>query len=156
MIHTDIGAYIQPEFALIPVTLLSSALASTAATEVNGPAYDRFSNTSRMMSAQCCVPVEAVLTSGVDASIAANLQHADTTVSTDFADFGLATSSLSWTGATGGTTVQTVLHWDVNLTMAKRYVRMQVTPTLGTTGLGSSVKYGGLITFGGADRLVAA
>lgn len=153
MISRDIGAYTDAAFMLIPVVTLSSGLATTVAVEIDGPALDRFSWSTRHLSGKLCVPVQVVLTSGIDASIAANLQHSDTTVSTDFSDLGSSTESLSWTGATGGSTIETVLKVDVDLTTAKRYLRAQATPGLGTTTTGKAFRYGGMLVLGGGDVL---
>ena len=153
-IFRDIGAQTNAAFMLIPVSITSSGQASTAAVEVSGPAFDRFTFSSRHLSGSLLVPHQIVLTSGLDASLAANMQHADTTVSSDFSDLGSSTHSLSYTGATGGTTVEAVLKINLDLTMAKRYLRAQVTPGLGTTTTGAKTfKYGGVLVLGSADEL---
>jgi len=115
---------------------LSAAASATAggtgdATTVTGVTVDRFSigNGSMPLSANMGVAYEAVLASGATLSIGYAVQ--DSADGTTFADYQTATYAVVATGPSGGGTKTGVFDiGSVNLSSARRYVRLNYIPDL--------------------------
>lgn len=114
--------------------------------------------------AQSCkviVPVAVTLQVGEIATVSANLQDATSSTGAGVADYGSSTQTLV-IGATGTTAAQTIvglLSWGVDLGMADRYLRTQVSVAITTTQTtaGSSVQaVMPVILFGPGQTLVAS
>ena len=130
----DIGAYIAPRHSVSPQS-------SAATATINGSSVDRDSFNS------CVVVASAGAATGspTGVSVAFKLQHSDTG-SGDWTDF-----------ATGGalSAINTTARLDVDLRMAKRYVRVVTTAAL-TGGSSPTILVGAAVILGGAVNLPAA
>ena len=155
----DVGAKLKGFNAVNAATVTAGTGAD--GTEVNGFIYDRLTpggtNKSLYQSAKVIIQYDGNLgADGNSLTIASNLQHSDSTASTSFADFadidGSTGVSVTQTRATGGgnSTPSGVLEYDVDLSQAKRYVRVQLTPTLSASAT-DTVDYGCVMVLGGAD-----
>jgi len=155
----DVGAYLTNTVAALPVGVLA---ATTSLAEVNGPAIDRRANTSHpFLSCKVAIPWSATsLTTGDSFTVTANMQDAATTTSwADYDDKDGTTVQqvVSGVGTSVVTAYNGVLEFDVDLSSARRYIRLQVTPLFSaTTTSADAGAYGGVITFGGANILPAA
>lgn len=152
----DIGAYITPKNALNPVTVTAGTTAD--ANEYEGHIIDRRSDLDDLLlSAKVVLNYDASLgTTGASLTLASNIQHSDTTASSAFSDYddkdGSTGASVTETRTTAGNASPSgVLAYDVDLSSAKRYVRVQATPTLSATAT-DTADIGGVIVFGGSDQ----
>lgn len=151
----DIGAYLKHENALNPVTVTAGTTADGQ--ERNGHIIDRRAFADILLSAKVGILYDgAIATTAKTIIVASNLQHSLTTESTAFADY------VDKTGTTGFTVTETrttagngapsdVLEYDVDLSSARRFLRIQVTPTL-SSSVTDTVDLAAVITFGGADQ----
>lgn len=82
-------------------------------------------------SCKVVLAYETTLTAAETLTIAANLQNDDDGAGTNLADFGDAmTAAVVATGESGGSTENGVVELDFDLSTARRYIRVQFTPTL--------------------------
>lgn len=155
----DIGSLLAVEEALNPQTIGTTADAS----EKTGTIIDRQSPNNLRFSCKAALSYYASLAAGNTVTLKMNLQHSDTTASSDFADYddkdGSTANSVT-AGTTGSTAAQTpsgVLTADFDLGMAKRYIRLQATPTLsGGSTESDDVDIAGVVIFGGGEVLPPA
>jgi hypothetical protein len=109
--------------AAIPVT----AGGTGDATEVNGA----FINCTGVSSLSVLVPFTATLAAGETLSLAANLQDASDLAGTGAADYGTAAAAtVVATGGVGGTTETGMATFEVDITGADNFVRVQLTPSM--------------------------
>lgn len=134
-------------YAKAPQASLDSG-ATDHATEVNGSQVDLQTVTGqRYRRVKVAFPYSvSVATTGTTVSFASNLQHRDTTTGTGstWADFGTAPAAHVTTTSTSTGAHEGVFEYEDNLTLANRYIRVQVTPTFSatTTGL-ATLSYSG-------------
>ena len=148
----DIGAYIK---AVIPaITGVSIASSTASGVEINGHSFDRLGETYLYRSGVACFGVAATLAAAATVSVVANFQ--DSTNASTWADYGSTYASVVL-GATDSTAAQTVrdcAQFDVDLGAARRYVRVQVTPTLSDpTSTSDVVTLSGILVVGGPPVL---
>lgn len=154
----DIGALIKGESCLNPIVVLGGD--ASDAVQVNGTVIDRLALGVHYLSCKVLIPVYPNLTSGVEGVVISNAQDSATTLSTAFADFddkdGSTVNTLTM-GATDSTaTFNTVsqLEYDLDLSVAKQFIRIQVTASI-TASTVATIDYAGIIAFGGSDTLPA-
>lgn len=120
----NVGAYITPRFGSIST---ATAGGTGDATEVSGA----YVNRDGFESAKMIIAYKAVLAQAATLSLAANIQDATDGSGTGVADFGDAlANAVIATGETGGSTEEGVVEIDVDLNMANKFIRSQVTPNL--------------------------
>ena len=131
--NKDFGAYMLPKRAGAEVDV--TAAGTGDATEVNGTWID----TLDYESLEFLADYTATLETGETLSLALNVQDADdingtgaADVSTDYLS-ALAATTLA-TGNSGGSVETGVYAIGIDLTMCKRYVRVQWTPDLSRSG----------------------
>ncbi|MAF25365.1 hypothetical protein CL634_07300 [bacterium] len=153
----DIGARLKGFNALNAVVVTAGTTAD--GNQYDGFIYDRLSvggtNTDLFLSAKCIVQYDAAgLANTVTATIAQQWQHSSSTASTAFSDItdidGSTAVSTVVTGTTAVAAFSGVSEADLDLSQRKRYIRIQVTPTLSTTAT-DTVDIGAVLVFGGGD-----
>jgi hypothetical protein len=153
MLATDVGAYftsLGP--ALIPATITAGA--GNDNVEVDGPILDRFALRSLHLSGKLTLFGVTTLGAGETLTIAANLQHGAAANLSDATDFGESLpATVVKTGAV--TNGQWHVELDVDLTMAKRYLKAQVTANLSRANTDTVAIAGVLHVGGGAVRPAA-
>lgn len=144
----DLGAYILPKFAAAETDVTAGGAGDN--TEVNGAWID----TQGFESLEFLMTYTATLAAAATLSLAANVQDADDISGTGAAD--VSTDYLSAlpatvvsTGATGGSTNKGAYALGIDLTMCKRYVRVQFTPNLSAANT-DTAKIGATYLLGGA------
>ncbi|KKL78897.1 hypothetical protein LCGC14_2020250 [marine sediment metagenome] len=149
----DVGAYLKAEIALNPEEVSTTDDGS----ERSGYAVDRQGLGSPCLSAKLVVPYAASLAAAETATVKVNLQDVTTTTGTwaDYDDKDGSTANTATIGSTASTAAQTVndvLEVDFDIGSAKRYLRVQVTPTLTASATETdTVDVAAVIVFGGAD-----
>ena len=148
----DIGSQLVAMEAFQPVEVNSSAAAN--GTEINGYTIDRQTagEGHSQLFLSCKVAIAAVFettsTATETCTVTSNFQDAATTASwADYADKDGSTQ-VAVTLTPGNK--RRCLVYDVDLSKARRYVRLQVTPDSSTAKL-NDINIGGVIVFGGAD-----
>lgn len=149
----DMGSQIKSFNALNPVTITAGTTAD--GNEYDGNIYDRRvpggTNSDLYLSAKVVVNYTTTIASTAGTLIIlANAQHSSSTASTAFSDLNDAD------GSTGQSKTQTddgngVLEFDLDLAGAKRYVRIQVDPTLSATAT-DTAGVSGIMVLGGGDQ----
>ncbi len=125
----DMGAYMAPEHAGVAVSVTAGGAGD--ATEVNGAWID----TKEFESMEVLFDYTATLAEGETLSLAANIQDADDIAGTGAADVSTEyltamAATVVATGDSAGSTETGVYGMGVDLTMCKRYVRVQWTPDM--------------------------
>ncbi len=149
---TDIGVMVAGKVALDPYT--STAGGSGDASAANGLAIDRLAMASIARSCKIQLIAVATLAATKLATIVFKLQQSDdgSTGWTDYTyDPGGATVgavTVVLTGGSGGTTERKVLEANYDLSGAKRWIRLTVTPDLNAATV-DTLLLAGLINFGG-------
>lgn len=150
----DAGARFKTVFAAAEVDV--TAAGTGDATEFNGALIDR----KGFYSLDVALAFTAALQADETLSFIANFQDADeldgsgvADVSTDYAE--ALTSTLAATGDSGGSTETGSIQFGVDLTMFRRYVRVQITPDLSASGT-DTAKISSLYILGGADKAPAS
>lgn len=143
-----IGEYIDASFAAYAEAV---AAGTGDATEVNGGWVDRRGRDSVAVF----IAYRGVLTAAATLSIAANLQDAVDGAGTGAADFGAAlANAVRATGAGGGSTETGTLKISFDLTAARRYIRLQMTPDL-SAGATDTARVSAMFVWGPAADLPA-
>lgn len=155
---TDVGVVFHPlDVALLPAIITAGA--GNDGVEVNGPIMDRLTANGPHMSGKLVFSGVTTLAASETLSVLANLQHGDNSALSDAADYlytadgdndGLLAATVVKTGAL--TAARWTVSFDVDLTMAKRYLRAQVTLTL-SAGATDTVNGSGLLLVGGGHVL---
>ena len=124
-------------------------------TLVTGLTFDResFANGSLPMSAEFAALFDAVLAQAKTLSITFDVQHS--VDGATWVDFQTQVATVFATGPTGGGTVTGQATLGVDLTMANRYVRLNLTPDLSNTSTDTATVIG-VGFFAGFDRLPAS
>lgn len=121
----DAGAWYKPVYSRAAVAVTAGGTGD--ATEADGGWIDRqgFDSLDAVIAFTTALAADQTLT------IAANFQDADTIGGSGAADFGEAHAATVYaTGDSGGSTETGVAQIGIDLTMARRYVRIQFTPNL--------------------------
>lgn len=122
------------------------------ATEVNGASIDRQALANTHQSVVVAIPAVATLASGATLTIAANLQDSDN--DSDWTDFGDAlAATVVATGPSGGGVRRGVAKLSQNISGARRYLRVQVTPNLSAAGTDTAIQSEATFVFGGGEEL---
>lgn len=141
---------------LVRLTDQATAIAAGTgdATSVTGISIDRagFGNGSPPKTALMGILYEATLGSGKTLSLGYAVQ--DSADNSTWADYQTATYAVVATGASGGSVVKGQLNIQVNLTSARRYVRLNYNPDHNATATDTSYS-NGVGFFAGFDRLAA-
>jgi hypothetical protein len=152
----DVGAYLKASNALNPATFTTT----NDDAEQTGTNIDReaFSN-HPALSCKVIIPYNASLAATETLTVVSNFQHSSAS-SAGWADFddkdgSTQNSVVTTTGTTAATTPAAVLTYDVDLSSAKRWVRIQITPTLSAASA-DTCGIAGTIVFGGENTLPAA
>ena len=147
----DIAAELSAKFALTSTSV--TAAGSGDATEVDGAAIDTLGISGDPTSICFFVPIRAVLAATKTAVVTANLQ--DSANGSTWADITTPAVILTLTGTSGGSTETGVGKLGFDLTKARRYIRIQVTPDLNATATDTAVLGGALAVFGGLNEVPA-
>jgi hypothetical protein len=149
----NVGAYLKGVFGG-GVSLTAGGAGDGA--EVSGPYVDRLG----YRSCEVMLAWTATLADTESLTLASNLQDASDSSGTGVADYGSATSgaaggseilaSTAVATSSGGSTETGVTSYNVNLTMADRYLRCQFTPTMSASGTDTAV-VSAVIVLGGGD-----
>ena len=144
----DIAVELSARYALNAISV--TAAGSGDATEANGTSIDTLSLPGDPTSVVFMIPVRAVLADGKTAVITANLQD-----SADNSNWGDITSPavLMTLISTGGTTELGVAKLGFDLTKARRYIRIQVTPDLNAASVDTATVGNGIAVFGGLNEV---
>lgn len=145
-----IGDVLTSVNALTPNVVTAGTTDSGAAQ--NGNTIDRQSLGRNYLSAQIAIPVTTTLAATKTLTVAAKVQ--DSADGTNFTDYGTAPSStvLGSTSSTASQTLKSAKDFNVDISSARRYVRVVVTPTLSATA-SDTVALGGVAVLGGGDRI---
>ena len=146
----DIGAYIKA------VTNVAHTTGSTAGTDVNGAAFDRRDDlTSHYQSCKVVVPFSYIKATGTTISITPRLQHSSLSTA-GFANLstGAAVTVAAAVAATAA--ARNIAELDVDLTVAKRYLRVVIAPQISAQSSVNGIDVIGVIMFGGGDVNPAA
>jgi hypothetical protein len=152
----NMGAYIKA----VPIFGSSAVISHTSdgtpnAVEQTGRVIDRLAYGRRYYSAKVVIPFQASSTNVNTAaiSITTRVQHATSTAAADFAALG-STGVVSTFGTTATSTSLVGCHiQDVNLSQARRYLRVLVTSNVAASSSGF-MRFGGALLLGGADELL--
>lgn len=156
-------------FGALALTKISVAAKATAAgtgdnTETDGASVDRQQSgaagstvgNSMAQSAKFVLFGQAVLQDTKTAVFKPTIQHSTTTTAGDFADVAdalqpggaAATTRLTLTGSTGGTTETGAYEWNFDCTSLNRYLRAQVLIDLNASGTDTGFYCAGFILGG--------
>jgi hypothetical protein len=105
-------------------------------------------------SAVFAVPFTSTLAAAATLSVVMTVQDGENSGLSDAGTFATRANAVVATGPSGGGTVTGVVELDVNLSGAKRYVRLNFTPDLSASGTDTAA-LSGVAVFGGAVRLPA-
>ncbi len=144
---------IDVRYSVVPVAAQDSATPPAAGTELDGEAVDLQSITGlryRRVMVTFPYSFEAEATEVPTVTFASNLQDRETTSGTGstWADFGTAPSNhtSAQAGSTGSTgTILATFKYEQDLTLARRYLRVQVTPIFAATTTGVALSYGNAV-----------
>jgi hypothetical protein len=145
----DISAELTARFALTSTSV--TAAGAGDATEVDGATIDTLGLPGEPSSVVFYIPVRAVLADTKTGVLTANLQ--DSANGSSWADITTPAVVLTLLGKTGGTTETGIAKLGFDLTKARRYIRIQVTPDLNATSTDTAVVGGGLAVFGGLNEV---
>lgn len=152
MTPQNIGAYITAREAL------NAGAGTTPGTAVDGFIIDRFALGSRMDSCKIVIPYNYVKATGT--TIALNAHLRDSPTSTGWTNFGSTVQTAGVGGVVGVTTAAVTSHGrferNVDLTRARRYIRVRVTPLISVVSSINLLNYNGVLMLGGADVLPAS
>lgn len=144
--------------------LISTARATAAATATAGGSGDNTAVTGVVIdraahgwaqSAVFVVPFTTTLAAAATLSVVMTVQDGDAANLSDAASFATRANAVVATGPAGGGTVTGVVELNVNLSGAKRYVRLNFTPDLSAANTDTAALGSALAVFGGAIRLPA-
>ncbi len=148
--------------ALVTVKNGSTSTSATAAgtgdaTTKSGITIDRMNITGNLgsmpMSAVAAVLIDATLASGNTAKVAITVQEGPD--GSNWSDYVTTASTTVLTGASGGAAQSGAISLNVDLSSARRYVRLNHIPDLSAAGTDTSLTRA-TWTFAGQDRLPAA
>ena len=156
MVGQDIGFQITGRTAFIASTITAGAGIDNS--EQNGNIIDRRALPHHYESAKLIIFGVATLNTSETLSIMANMQDGDDSGLSDAADYvydsgggsGLLANAVVLTGLVTAAPFRAEL--SVNLAVAKRYVRCQLTANLSRAGTDTAL-VAAVLVFGGADEL---
>jgi hypothetical protein len=105
-------------------------------------------------SAVFAIPYTTTLAATETLSVAMTVQDGENNALSDAGTFATRANAVVATGPSGGATVTGVVELNVNLSGAKRYVRLNYTPDLSASGTDTAA-LSGVAVLGGAIRLPA-
>jgi hypothetical protein len=143
---------------LISIARATANAAATAGgsgdnTAVTGVIIDRAAH-GWAQSAVFTVPFTTTLAAAATLSVVMTVQDGDAANLSDAATLATRANAVVATGPSGGGTVTGVVELNVNLSGAKRYVRLNFTPDLSRANT-DTAELSGVAVFGGAIRLPA-
>ena len=156
-LQRDIGAIIAGHFGLANVTITSDTTSDND--PQYGPSIDRLNLGRRYLSCKVLVPFQAAVSNGKKASVSAGIQDsgdgsswADYSTDTEPGATVLGTSATS-ASSTGG---NSAAYHNVDLTRARRYIRMKATADLSaSSSSNNNVALAGVVVFAGAEAVPA-
>lgn len=145
----NVGQLVTPKLAAFSILTAGGTGDNTL---VKGTTLDR---AALGLALSCVVQVasRAVLAASATLAVTAKLQHSATTTDGDFTDFATVTVA-GLTGGAGGTTETGLSLGEIDLTMAKRYVRVTYTPDLSAAST-DTAQVAALVVFAGQDRVAS-
>lgn len=156
-----IGGFLDGARALANHSFASNSTSDNAV-EVDGPSIDRKQNGKMPLSACLLIPWAATVASTKTAKFECTLQTAASSTGpwADVKDENgnsvtlPSAKQIVATGTTSTTSFTGCVVWPVDLSACKRYIRVQVTPTLSSTstGAGDTIAYSGALAFGGHEE----
>jgi hypothetical protein len=152
-IYTDIGALIGADCAVVAEVITAGA--GNDGVEVDGPDIDRLGWSDRGMSASFLIPFYASMATTETLIVSTQIQ--DSADGITYADYngsvaGAGTKAVTFGGAAGAQTIWACHKHDIDLRMARRYLRVQTTLTL-SAAAADTVAYGGAVVVGGQQEL---
>jgi hypothetical protein len=147
--NKNIGASISARNAAGPAALTAGGAGDNTA--VTGVIIDRAA-LGWPKSVVVAIPYTATLAAGATLSIGSVLQTGDAENLSDATTFATVATGVQATGGSGGTTEQGEIEVDLDLSGAKRRVRLNFTPDLSAANT-DTARVGAVLVFGGADRL---
>lgn len=152
-IYTDIGAFIGADCAVVPEVI--TAAAGNDGVEVDGPDINRDQWSDRGQSASFIISFYADMAATETLTVDTQIQDsADGVAWTDF-DGPVALSGTAQTVFGGENAAQDIYachKHDIDIKMARQYLRVQTTLDLSAAGV-DTVAYGGCIIVGGQQEL---
>lgn len=135
--------------AIAPVTQNSSAAAA-----ITGLTIDRQALQRQYYSCRTAVTGRLAGSTQQVATIANAFQHSSDGTSWDsYSTDTNQSGTIGSTGATGAQSTDGVAEQVVNLSSARRYIRVMPTPSFSLTTSGDTLAVNGVVVFGGADEL---
>ncbi len=128
----NVGAWLKSAYAADSTSLTAAGTGDNTA--VTGATVDR-SAYGQPMSASVIYACKATLSASQKLTLAYKVQHGSASNGSDMADFAVGSTGATVLTATGTTTVKQ----DVDLTGAKRYIRIYFTPDLDASGTDAAV-----------------
>lgn len=139
----DVGAYVKPVYAVAN---------TTGSTDVNGITIDRLALDNLYLSGVAAVTVATSLGAGETVSVAIGVE--DSPDGQSWAEYQEGVVNvIGDPSSTGAQTITDVATANVNLSGAQQYVRLVVSPDVGSTGV--SLAMSGVLVLGGSDKLPA-
>lgn len=139
----DVGAYVKPVYAVAN---------TTGSSDVNGATIDRHALDNLYLSGVAAVTVAASLGAGETVSIAIGVE--DSPNGSTWAEYQKdVVNVIGDPSSTGAQTVTDVATANIDLSGARQYVRLVVSPDVGSTS--ASLAMSGVLVLGGSDKLPA-
>ena len=151
----DVGAFLTVSNVFNPRIVTAG---TTVENEQTGDVIDRGlgAGSNLALSAKIAVPYNYTLAAAKTATLSFKLQDSATTASTDFSDYadkdGTTSNSVATAATTASQTPSGILSGDFDLSSAKRYLRVKVTPTLSAT-VTDTADIAAVMVFGGSGAL---
>ena len=139
-----------------PMNIAITAAAGTDNSEVTSATIDRYSFTQgRGQSAVFVMQVTATMASGETAAVSCKFE--DSADSSSWAAFGAAMSTTTIVSSAGGavTAKSGTVQYGINLSSARRYIRVKLTTNLSASGTDTALSCG-VVVVGGQSQLPAA
>jgi hypothetical protein len=153
-IYTDVGAFIGADCAMVGVSL-TAGVSPADGTEVDGPDINRDQWSDRGQSASFIFPFYADMASGEDLTISTQIQ--DSADGITYADYdgrisGAGTKETVFGGVAAAQDIYACHKHDIDIGLARQYLRVQTTVTLSASGT-DTCGIGGVIVVGGQQEL---
>lgn len=147
-VEKNVGASLDTAAAVIAALFAGNGAANGV--EVDGLTIDRNALATLFLSGKFVIPCDYTGASNGDTcTIAIQLQDSDD--GSAWTDVGAPQSTVA-TAVTGALDVDFTAEYDVDLSGLRRYVRIQVTPTLSGVTAGDTLGYAGALVLGGGQE----
>jgi len=153
-IYTDIGAMVGADCCMVGISL-TAGVAPADGTEVNGPTINRDQWSDRGQSATFVLGFYADMAATETLTVATQVQ--DSADGTNYTDYdgrisGAGTASTVFGGVNAAQDIYACHKHDIDIGLARQYLRIQHTVTLSASGT-DTCGIGGAIVVGGQQEL---